>query len=1002
MKLSRIAQFRAGSAPLVLGVALLAAPAFAQDTTSDATTDSANPDIVVTGSLISNPNLEQASPVNVIGQEQMELRQANVAEQLLRELPGVTPSIGSAVNNGNGGSSFVDLRNLGSNRNVVLLDGARLTPAELQGRFDLNNVPLALIERVDVLTGGSSTTYGADAVAGVVNFVTRRNFSGVEINASNQITERGDGNTFRVDATVGANLDDGRGNVVLSIGYQESDAVYQGARDFGRFAISSTSGAGGGSGTSIPTRFSLGSIGTRQVNAAGTAFNPTSAYTAYNFNPFNIYQTPFERFNIYGAANYQISDAVEIYTRALFSKNTVSTIVAPSGVFGSPVTLNLNNPFLTDALRTSFCDGNGISAADCVAAANPNLRPGDAAYREVATNLSRRTEETGPRQSDYSTTYFDYRLGFRGGITDSIRWDVFGSYGQSENIQRTSGYVLTSRATQSVLATSTTECLDPSNGCVPVNWFGPQGNASFTDAARDFLTESSSIAVKMTMAQARATISGDFGVAVPMANDPISFAVGGEYRQYTATQASDTLAQGGDLGGFGGAAPNINGGFDVYEAFGELVMPIVQDRPFFHDLTLEAGIRYSSYNVDSPLSPGYNTTTWKVAGSWAPVEDIRFRANYARAVRAPNIEELFGPYNTLLTNLGDEPCATLNDDGETFRPTPTGTLRAICLAQGAPASSIGSIGVPTAGQVNYTGGGNLQLRPEVARTWTVGAVFEPRFAPGLSLSVDYYHIKITKAISAPTPDDAIQACFGAPTGVDADGNNIWSPAAGAENSVACTVIRRDPLTGGLSGDQNTVPGLYLPTTNSGTLETSGIDVSLGYRRDLGFAELNLAGQLNWTEQSKFQAIPGAINRDCVGYYSSNCGQPIPEWQWSLRTTLAFSSFDLSLLWRHIGGTEYEPGLGELYEGQLKPSTGDVAGQSVNFNRIKATDYFDLTARVPVSDNLTLTLAVQNLFDKDPPLVGGEAGSTTYNSGNTFPSTYDTLGRRYTASVRLRF
>lgn len=970
-----------------------------------ATPESTTGDIVVTGSLISNPNIVQAVPVKVVGADEIDLTQANVAEEILRDLPGVTPSIGSAVNNGNGGASFVNLRNLGSNRNVVLLDGVRLVPAELNGRFDLNNIPLALIERVDVLTGGASTTYGADAVAGVVNFLTRRDFSGIEANLSNQITEEGDGNVFRADVTIGANFDDGRGNAVFSIGYQQADPVYFGDRDFGITALSSSSGGGGGSGTAVPSRFSLPGLGTRQVLPDGSAFRSTTAFTAFNFNPFNVYQTPFERYNMYGAANYEVNDAVEVYTRGIFSKNTVETIIAPSGAFGIAVDIPLNNPFLNTALRNTFCSANGIDAATCTAAAAPGLTPGDAAYREVTSSFFRRSTEVGPRVSEYQTTFFDYRLGFRGGITDTIDWDIFGAYGESENLQTIQGYTLNSRVVDSFQANNTTTCFDTTApGCVPINWFGPEGNASFTPAAIDFLNENSTVRTKTTLAQARATITGDFGVASPIADVPISFAVGGEYRKYGASQQSDTLAAGGDLGGAGGAAPNIDGGYDVYEAIGEIIIPLIQDRPFFQDLTIEGGIRYSSYTVDAAGDPGFNTTTWKAAGSWTPVDGFKVRGNYARAVRAPNIAELFSPVNTGLTNLADDPCATFDDNGARIRANPTGELRAICLAQGATAGNVDSIAQPISGQANSTGGGNLNLEPEVGKSWTAGFVFQPTFLPRFTLTADYFNIEVTGAITSPTPGDAITACFGAGGAIP----------AGASTSAACTAIRRDPLTGGLNGDPNTTPGLFLTTSNLGKLETSGVDVTANYAYDFGVAKLSLAGAVTWTDESKFQAVDGGYDRDCVGYYSVNCGQPIPEWQWSLRGTASFEGIDVSVLWRHIGGTEYEgaaddfaargftTGNRRLFSGTVPASGGANAGRTVDFNEINGKDYIDLTSRLDVAENFSLTLSVQNLFDIEPPLVGGEAGSTTFNGGNTFPSTYDALGRRYVAGAKIRF
>jgi len=1004
---TKILQGRLLASTVFASAALIASPAYAQDDPpAQAADERGEGAIVITGTLVRNPNLVSSSPINVTTEEEIELQQANVAEELLRELPGAVPSIGSAVNNGNGGNSFVNLRGLGANRNVVLLDGVRLVPATLGGLFDLNNIPLALIQRVDVLTGGASTTYGADAVSGVVNFITRQDFAGIDINLSEQITERGDGNVFRADVTIGANFDDGRGNAVLSVGYQEADPVYHGARDFSLFTISSTSGGGGGSGTAVPSRFSIPGQGTRQVNAAGTAFNPGTAFTAFNFNPYNIFQTPFERFNIYGAARYEISDAIEVYTRGLFSKTTVDTIIAPSGSFGIATQINLNNPFLTPDLRNAFCAGNGIAQPDCDAAAAPGLRPGDAAYREVTSALFRRAVEVGPRISSYQNTVFDYRLGARGGITDSIDWDLFGSYGEADQVQSIQGYTLNSRVRQSLLAYAGPNgpvCANTANGCVAINWFGPAGNPTWTDAAIDFVNEVSTVQTLVTLAQARGTISGDFGWSLPWANDPISFAVGGEYRSYTAQQASDSLAQGGDLGGAGGASPNVSGGYDVYEAFGELIIPLVQDRPFFEELSLEAGIRYSEYGVNAPGRPTFNTTTWKVGATWAPIRDIRFRGNYARAVRAPNIAELFFPVNTGLTSLTDDPCAVFNDNGVRIRANPTGELRAICLAQGATPGNIDAIAQPIAGQANSTGGGNLALQPETSESWTIGAVIQPRFIPGLSLSIDYYNIEITDAITTPTPEDAIEACFG-----PASGGTVptYAIPAGASTSAACTIIRRDPLTGGLNGDPATTAGLFQSLSNLGFLSTSGIDFTINYRRDLnilGGMGLAINGVLNWQDESVFEAVEGVSGpRDCVGFYSANCGQPIFEWQWSLRTTLTFDDIDVSLLWRHLDNVRYEPGIGNLFNGTLGPSTGPVAGQQEDFNTIGSYDYFDLTTRFQVDDHFTITLAVQNLFDREPPIVGGEAGSTAYNSGNTFPSTYDALGRRFVASARIRF
>ncbi len=1019
VKNTRISNLKYAAAPLALSLALISTPSFAQDAAAEE--EKPTSEIVVTGSLIQNPNLVQSTPVNATTAEDIELLQSNVAEEVLRELPGVVPSIGSAVNNGNGGASYVDLRGLGSTRNIVLLDGNRIAPSGLAGRVDLNNIPLALVERADALTGAAVTTYGADAITGVVNFITRKDFAGVEVSAASQITQKGDGNTNRLDVTVGANFDDGRGNAVLSIGYQQSDPVYQGDRDFSVSQISSYSGGAGGSGTSVPSRFSgtrpliagtrtpnttpsatgTGNGGVRQVDATGAA---VATFARFNFNPFNVFQTPFKRFNIFAQGNYEVSDAVEVYTRGMFSKNTVDTIIAPSGSFGGTVTINLNNPFLPATLRNQFCAFNvgaagtyqaRFSQTDCDAAALATGRT-DPRYREVTETLNRRTVEVGPRISNYQTTVFDYRVGARGGITDSIDWDLSGAYGESENIQTIKNYTLQSRFRQASLADNRTSCQTATNGCVPVNLFGDTG--SITPAMARFLTANSTTIVRTSLAQVRGTISGDSGFASPFASQQVGFAIGGEYRKYGATQASDLLSQTpGELGGAGGAAPNIDGRYDVYEAFGEIIAPIVEDKPFFHSLTLEAGLRYSSYNVDGAAKQN-NTTTWKAGGSWEPVESLKIRGNYSRAVRAPNIGELFTPQSVGLTNLGVDPCAGA-------APTTNANLRAVCIAQGAPVGTIGSITNPTAAQANITVAGSLNLTPETADTYTIGAVFQPEFIPGFSISVDYYNIKIKDVIGAPLPGDLIALCFNTLTAASATNPN-------------CTSTRRNPITGGLDGDPATTGGLFGITNNLGRLSTDGVDLLANWKGDIGFADLSLAFVGNWTRSSVFNSDPTspvAIDRECVGYYSVNCsftGSIQPEFQTSTRATFGFDDVDLSFLWRWTDAVQFEPQqlADDLAAALASPAdcpdpTGVDAGGCLvepGFRKIKAEHYFDFTGRWKASENFSFTFTVQNLLNNRPKVVGNTIGSTSYNSGNVYPSTYDALGRRFGVAAKLTF
>lgn len=929
-------------------------------------------EIVVTGSLIRNPNVEASAPVTSVGEAEVELQQTNVAEELLREIPGVVPSVGQQVNNGNGGASFVNLRGLGSNRNLVLLDGRRLVPAGLGGVVDLNNIPLSLLERTDVLTGGASTTYGADAISGVVNFVTKRDFAGIDLSVSNQITERGDGNVYRGDLVIGANFDDNRGNAVLSVGYQQADPVFQGDRDISVFNISSTTGLAGGSGTSVPARVFIPGTGFRQFDANGN-FRPTGAFDPFNFNPFNIFQTPFERFNIYGAANYEVAPGIEVYTKGLFSKQTVSTIIAPSGSFGSALTFSIANPFLTDSAANQLCVAGGGTAAQCAAART--AAPGSAAERTITTPITRRFVEGGGRVSDYTTTLFNYTAGVRGDITDAIGFDIWASYGESENIQRQRNNGLLSRLRQSVDAVRQPNgqitCRNAANNCVPFNIFGPVG--SITPEAFAFINASASGATLTDLAQVRGVLSGDLGFSSPFAEDGLGFAIGSEYRKYNAASSSDVAQQTpGEVLGNGAASPDISGGYDVVEGFVELIAPLVTDRPFFHSLQLELGGRVSDYSTTG------TSYTYKVAGSWEPVPSIKFRGGYNRATRSPNIAELFNPQVTGLDNSDTDPCqGTL--------PLRNANLRAVCLAQGAPASTIGVIQPPSAGQINVTTGGNPNLDVEKADTYTAGVVFQPTFAPGLTISADYYNIKVVDAITTPTVGDVFAACFGTSA---FSPNTPVDPGAGAATSPACTAIRRNPATGGIDGDVSTTPGLPLALTNQGTIKSSGVDLIASYARDLGFAGLNLSFAGNWTDERKFQASPTGINRECVGQFGVDCDAPAPEFSFSQRTTLTFDQISFSLLWRFIDDLRVQDDAAGTFQPQ--------------FETIDEKHYFDLSTRFEITRDANLVFTVMNLFDNDPPLVGSSIGSTSFNSGNTYPSTYDPLGRRYAVGLNLQF
>jgi len=952
-----------GTASLMIVAAVACgAPALAQDAAPQAAAEGEPAEaIVVTGTRIQNPNLVQSSPVQVVNAEEIALRQPVSAEELVRELPGAVPNIGAAVNNGANGSANIDLRGLGSNRNIVLLDGQRIVPDGLTAVADINNIPSALIERVDITTGGGSSVYGADAVAGVANFITKRDFSGLEANATRGITEQGDGKRFTTDLTVGANFDDGRGNAVLSIGYAHTDPVYQGDRSFSQFSLSSANGTQQGSGTAVPTviLFPLpATVDTGQIDPDTGEL--VEAFSTYNFNPLNVFQTPFKRINLYGAARYQATDAIEVFASGMFVHNEITQIIAPSGTFFNTYMMPLSNPYLPAGVRGAFCASPdiGLTPAQCDAAAVAT-DPDDPNYTEIPIIPGRRFVETGPRIANFTTDIYQVSAGARGALVSNLDWELRGQYGESNRLSTSYANGLSSRVQQALLATDREACLDPANGCVPIDLFGPAG--SITPEMLGFIDPApATIRVRTSLLGVSGSVGGDVGVASPLAENPIGFALGAEYREYKAQVIPDLPSQtDNEILGAGGATQPVDGGFHVAEFFGEVIAPLVEFKPFLHSLTLEAGIRYSDYSTAG------GSTAWKAGASWEPVRSLKLRGIYQRAVRAPNIAELFTPRSLGLANQDTDPC-------QGSLPVGNPQLAAACIASGAPEGSIGRIAAPSAGQINISFGGNPDLQPEKARTITLGAVFTPEFIPGFSATVDYYDILIKDAITAPNVDDLFNGCY---VRFDLD---------------ICSTIGRNPLNGSLNGGAET-PGLPLFSSNTGRIQTSGLDMSLNYRRELGFGTINIGFTGNYTFEQKFKATPASIDRECVGYYSVNCGLSgaiQPEISWNQRTTLTIGAVDLSYLWRHLGPVRVEPLLESSF---FEP-----------YRRIKAYDYFDLSARVGIGDHLSVTATVNNLFDRKPPIVGNTIGTTSFNSGNTYPTTYDALGRRVTIGVKMRF
>lgn len=995
---------KAGLASLVIGMACAAMPATAQQVAA-AEEAAAEEAIIVTGSRIGVANLRQANPVVTLSADEFIRQGAITVESVLRDLPGSAPGINAQVNNGQGGVATFNLRGLGANRNLVLLNNRRVVPSTLGNVVDLNIIPVALIERADIFTGGAVTTYGADAIAGVVNFVTKRNFEGLDLTSSLGITERGDGQVFRIAGVLGGNFGDGRGNIVVGVDFARTDPILQGNRSVGEISRSSTCPAavsnddcaqrtvGGpqGSATAVPASLFFPLPPTGSPFANGARFDPASGtlvpgFANFNFNPLNLYQAPLERWTLYTQGHYEFASNVEVYAEAFYTRSKVNQALAPTGTFSQTFQVPLNNPFLTPAQRLQLCQFSVDSAAAGTLPAGTDCAAAIAAGTEIGAQPSRRFTETGPRRQEFLSNVFQVTAGVRGKLTESLRFDVFGQYGEANRRNTSTGTALTERVQQALRVNPANPalCSNPAGGCVPINLFGADG--TITPEMLAFVGVPTNTFTSTTFESAQAIISGDLGFSLPSSSKPIGIALGAEYRRYGGGQFGDLPASTpGAILGAGGAFLTVNGAFHSTELYGELVVPVVSDKPFFHDLIVDGGVRYANYN-----NTGGNWT-FKGGVQWAPIPDVRFRGAWTRAVRSPNIAELFSPINTVLNNLAVDPC-------QGALGIANATISALCTAQlqaaGLSPATLGSIPAPIAGQINVTTTGNVTLQPETATTWTAGVVLQPRFFSGFSLSFDWYRINVRDAITAPTVSDIVNGCHSA---------GQTNP-----NDPRCLLIRRNPQTAGLSGDPATTQGVLLFTSNAGFLQNEGLDLTANYLHDFGGWKLNWMVNANHTLKSRFQSQRGSILRECVGFYSVSCDPVLPEWSFNMRTTAVVGSFDASLLWRYISANNYEP---RTVAGVVTPIDQTIVGSfgSVDpnrivgaYRRIPAFHWFDLNAGVNVSDQLRLSVLVENLFDRKPPDVGNTIGTTAFNSGNTFPTIYDALGRRYTMIIGLRF
>ncbi|MFO1406798.1 MAG: TonB-dependent receptor [Steroidobacteraceae bacterium] len=948
--------------------------------------------VIVTGSRIPQPNIEGTSPVTVVGSKDIEIQGAQQVTDFTNKLPQVFAAQGSNVSNGASGTSTIDLRGLGSNRTLVLVNGRRMPAGSPTGPVapDVNAIPPSLIKRVEVLTGGASAVYGADAVAGVVNFIMEDSFEGVQIDGTyggyyhnnhdnhmqKLVESRGyakapgsvfDGDQYSLGITLGSNFADGKGNATIYMGYMSADAILESERDYSACTL----GAGdtcSGSSTSYPGRFtSLDGAwsGSRTMDPTTGVIRPYTAAFSYNFGPLNYYQRPSERWLADAFVHYDLNDSAQVYGEFMFMDNNSVSQIAPSGIFfGSTYTVSCANPLLQQN-GAQWYNAFGCTAPD--AAQTHDLL------------IGRRNVEGGGRQSNIGLTSFRGVVGVKGTMFDNWNYDVSAQYGKvllSQWYGRDFSITRLNRALNVVddgngnaVCASVLDGTDPA--CVPYNIWAIGG---VTQEAINYLQIPLFSNGNTNQTVVSASVSSDlgqYGLTLPTAQSGVSIALGAEYRQEGLDYNVDANYASGDGAGQGGPTLPVAGSYNTTDVFGELRVPLVQDMSFAKDLQFSASYRYSSYSTDT------DTNTYGLGLDWQIIDDVKLRGSFQHAVRAPNIIELYSAAGKGLFNWDQDPCGPNLDTGG----GPTASLQE-CLASGLLASQYGSdLLFNPAGQYNGYFGGNPDLKPEKADTWTVGVVFTPTFLDGFSLTLDYWNIQVDDAIASVPPDVSVDQCL-------------------AGSSAACANVQRDPTTGSLW----TGSGQVIATNvNIGTIKTSGWDVNALYALTMGdWGGLNFSLVGTYLDTYEEQPVPPGVSYECAGFYGNTCGVPAPTWRSTFRTTWSTPwSVDLSLTWRYYGSVDVDLSSNDT---DLCPPDGnggcDPNGYNHKFKTLDAMNYIDLAAIYTFAEKYTLNVGINNLFDEDPPLTPYQGAP--YGNGNTYPQVYDAMGRYVFAGLTVKF
>ena len=930
-------------------------------------------EVVVTGSRLVRSDLSAPSPTTVLGQDLVQLSGDTTVETVLNELPQLSAGNNSSVNSGGGsGVLTANLRGLGSMRTLTLVNGRRFIPANGLGNVDLATIPSALVERVEVITGGASAVYGSDAIAGAVNFILRDDVDGLETSVQYGETAEGDGMSQNYDALFGTNVADGRGNVTLYLSRSVRDPVMMEDRDFSRVPLNAQLGVSGSS--NIPggrVSLSAAQLATLDVGQ-GPGVLPTGAEgcsqrlnsirfgaggqvlahcdpeNLYNYAAGNYLLRPLERWQMAGLSRFDLNDHVEAYTDIHYAlsnneyqqaSDSLAIVTGTSPYF--EVRDYATNPVLTEDVRALFMN-------------NPQIfDPTGSGDARISGGIARRLDELGVRNFAFERATLGGTAGLRGDFDIGDRtwkWDVFGQYQRARTDETINGMMSAARMSLGldtvVDGSGNVVCATPVFGCVPVN---PFGIGSISPEAAAFITPARSSTEVFERKVFGASLAGE---VFDLPAGPVSTAIGVEYRddQYEFMPGATDLAR-----EYGSASRGITvGGFDVSEVFGEVRVPILSDLPMADILAIEGAARLSDYSNFG------EATTWRLGLEWGPVESLRFRAAYNVAIRAPAISELYAPISEGFSP-GTDPCAAARN--------PTQAQKDFCVQQGVPAAEVNNFQQTVLG-FSQLSGGNPDLREEESETFTVGAVVQLPWVDNLNIAVDYFRIEVEDAVATMNAQTTLDVCYQM---LDA-------------SSEPCQAIFRLPGSG-------QVYQVRASNSNIGSLSVEGVDLSTDYTYDLpdsfglfeNSAKLGVVLHAGWLFERVRQII-GAAPIDCAGYFGSCTAQGSdsggsPDFKATLMASYSSGPLLVRSQLRYID--------------DLQPLANIAASTPVKADSVT---YVDFSASYKINDSVEAFGGIDNAFDEQPPLLTSSWGG----DANTDVTLYDVMGRRYFVGLRTRF